>query len=40
MFGIDLDVYAVELFDDVTDGKWCQVSQAASSLMFKEAVVA
>ena len=27
MLGVDLNVYTVELLDDVTDGKWCQVSQ-------------
>jgi hypothetical protein len=34
MFGIDLDIDAVELLDDVPDGKWCQVSQAAVPLLW------
>lgn len=34
MFGIDLDIDAVELFDDVSDGKWCQVSQAVLPLLW------
>ena len=29
MPGIDLDMNAIELFDDVADGKWCQIFQAA-----------
>ena len=40
MFGIDLDTYPVELLDDATDSERCQISQAAFSSMFQEAVVA
>ena len=40
MFGIDVDSYAVELFDDAAEAKRCQVSQSAYSLMVQETVVA
>lgn len=27
MFVTDMDMNTVELFDDVADGEWCQISQ-------------
>jgi hypothetical protein len=40
MFIMDFNANTIELFDGISNGKWRQISQTTSSLLFEKAIMA